>query len=500
MKKIFKTLLFTIIFITIMSIYSIVNAASASLSASTKSITVGKSVTITVKSIAATTNLKISGAVSGSIQNINMDGENETKTKTYTFTPSKAGTYTVKLNGDITDENGTTSDVNDSITITATEATNTNNNTSTGGTTTTTTTKKSTNANLSTLGVTPKEYDFSGFKADKTSYSVTVPNNVDSLKVTYKTADSKATVKVSGNTGFETGSNNNIKVVVTAEDGKTTKTYNIKVTKLATEEEKPGNIIEDNSNELYLASLKIEGIDLSPEFSKNVYSYTATLSDANINEVKVEAGANTSKAKVEITGDKNLVEGENLINILVTLDGSSKQVVYQIILTKEATEVANVGEVNITPENNQGLLSNLSGNIKLYIKIAIITVILMIVAIIIIIYLLRKENKRLNSEEIEETEDDNKANEYNVYKNDENEFRKNNDLSNNNFVESLYRQRNGNLYNEEELDEEDKQNLEEINRETDKIFRDKVEGQMVEYDNNELTAEDIEKKKKGKHF
>ena len=80
--------------------------------------------------------------------------------------------------------------------------------------------EKSNNANLSTLGVIPKEYDFSGFSKNKTSYSVTVPKNIDSLKILYKTADSNAKVKVTGNSGFEVGSNNKITVKVTAEDGK----------------------------------------------------------------------------------------------------------------------------------------------------------------------------------------------------------------------------------------------------------------------------------------
>ena len=92
------------------------------------------------------------------------------------------------------------------------------------GTTTDKPVAKSTNANLSTLGVTPKEYDFSGFKKNTLTYSVTVPYEVDSLKVLYKTEHSGAKVKVTGNYGFVVGSNNKITVKVTAEDGKTTKT------------------------------------------------------------------------------------------------------------------------------------------------------------------------------------------------------------------------------------------------------------------------------------
>ena len=59
-------------------------------------------------------------------------------------------------------------------------------------------------------GVTPKEYDFSGFSKNKTSYNVTVPKNVDSLRVFATAADSNAKVKITGNSGFEVGTNNKI--------------------------------------------------------------------------------------------------------------------------------------------------------------------------------------------------------------------------------------------------------------------------------------------------
>ena len=208
-------------------------------------------------------------------------------------------------------------------------------------------------------------------------------------------------------------------IVVTAEDG-TTKTYTIKVTKLATDEEKPGNLIDE---ELYLSSLSITGIELSPAFSKNVFSYTATLNDESVNEVTINAKANNSKAKVEITGNKNLVDGENTINIVLTLDGETEQVVYQVVLNKVVeTEDEGVIETNIegpTQYTNDS-------KIKLYILIPIVVVVLIIVAIVVLIILIVKENKRLDAEDKKYNKNDDttsKAEEYNVFENDENEFK-----------------------------------------------------------------------------
>ena len=84
--------------------------------------------------------------------------------------------------------------------------------------------------------------------------------------------------------------------------------------------------------------------------------------------------------------------------------------------------------------------------------------------------------------------------EYDVYKNDENEF-VNNDLKRDNFIESLYKQRNGSL------DDEDltgKETLEEISKQTEKIFEEKIEGQSVEYLSND-TLERRKRRGKGKH-
>lgn len=511
MKKNIKFILLTLFIWIAISAFSTVNAASATIKADKTSATVGDSVKVTVTVNAAAWNLKVSGSASGDIIGYNQDAENQTTTKTYTIDTSKAGTYTVKLSGDITDESKDTADqINKSVSISvkakettssssssnSNSSSNTNSSSNSSNSSSTTTTKeKSNNANLSTLGITPKEYDFSGFSKNKTSYSVTIPRNVDSLKVLYKTADSNAKVSVSGNSGFEVGSNNKITVKVTAEDGKTTKTYTIKVTQLAEEEEKPGNLI-DNAEELYLTSLKIEGIELTPEFAKDTYSYTATLNDASINELKIEAKANNEKANINISGNTELVVGENTINILVTLDDSETQAIYQIVLTKNESEES----IMTTEENNKPSTMNyLIEAVQGYVGVVILVIVLMVVALIVLIILLRRENKKLDDDEEDDIEFD-KTEEYNVYKNDENEF-KNNDIEKDNFIESLYKQRNGEV--EEELTEDEKETIEEIRNQTNKIFEEKeVEGQNVEYNSNEDDIENpLEKRRKrrGKH-
>ena len=129
---------------------------------------------------------------------------------------------------------------------------------------------------------------------------------------------------------------------------------------------------------------------MSPAFSKDVFSYTATLNDESINEVTVNAKANNSKAKVEITGNKNLVNGENTINIVLTLDGETEQVVYQIVLNK----IGNTEEETIETNIEVPTQYTNDSKIKLYILIPILVVILIIVAIVVLIVLIVKENKK----------------------------------------------------------------------------------------------------------
>lgn len=107
-----------------------------------------------------------------------------------------------------------------------TTKTTSNNNTTTN--TTAQSIAKSSNADLSNLGINPN--DFSGFTANKTSYSVSVPNTVKSVEVYAKAKDSKSSITGIGNIELKEGQNT-ATVTVTAEDG-TTKTYTITITKL----------------------------------------------------------------------------------------------------------------------------------------------------------------------------------------------------------------------------------------------------------------------------
>ncbi|OFW79260.1 MAG: hypothetical protein A2201_00395, partial [Alicyclobacillus sp. RIFOXYA1_FULL_53_8] len=98
----------------------------------------------------------------------------------------------------------------------------------------------STNANLSSLTLSSGTLTPT-FASGTFSYTANVSNSVSSVNVTPTVADATATVKVNGTTTTSGGAasvplsvgSNTIKVVVTAQDGTTTQTYTVTVTRAA---------------------------------------------------------------------------------------------------------------------------------------------------------------------------------------------------------------------------------------------------------------------------
>ena len=166
--------------------------------------------------------------------------------------------------------------------------------------------KQSSNASLINLGMNPN--DFKGFKPGTYTYNVTVPNDVESVNVYAKTQDTKARITSGiGNHNLDIG-NNNINVIVTAEDG-STQTYTINVTR----EEKAEEVVEDNptsqieQNEYDLKKLEIKGYKLSPEFSGNTYEYKLNV-NSDVTELEVITEGLNDKINIEVVGNTDLKE------------------------------------------------------------------------------------------------------------------------------------------------------------------------------------------------
>ena len=426
MKSINTKFLVVVIFIfifSVMMITSISYAASFTATSSNTNIKVGDTVTITVKADNAAGMYKINVDDPDSILTIS-SGEIsefiENESTQIVFKANKAGVAKITASPeDMTDTENSNNAVktgSKTFTINVTEKTTSSNNSSNEGNSSTT---KSSDATLRTLGVRPEDYDFDDFSENKTSYNVTVPYDVDKLDViAVANAGNKAKISISGNKNLKVGSSNNIYVVVTAEDG-TKKTYTIKVTKLAKEDEKEGNLIGDNEenneenketieNELKLDSLTVKNFTLNPEFSSDIYSYAIDIdmNEIDVDKLELEYSANSDNAKIEVIGNENLKEGENIITIMVSSEESDNTAIYQIVVNKinSSTEIANL-DMNDNNTINK-------------IKIIVISVFVgMIILIIGLIILIHFREKKLNEEFI-----DNNNKEEGTTKNNENKM------------------------------------------------------------------------------
>ena len=154
-------------------------------------------------------------------------------------------------------------------------------------------------------------------------YTLNVANDVDKIEVTAATEDEKSKFEIAGNEELKVGENT-ILVTVTAEDGTTT-IYQIKVTKAAPEG-------------LKLTKLEIKDYELSPKFKSEVFEYKLTVTKSDKLDIITEASE--EKATVEIIGNTEFEDGDNLITIMVKSEDGTETVTYQITVTKKEAVVA----------------------------------------------------------------------------------------------------------------------------------------------------------------
>jgi uncharacterized repeat protein (TIGR02543 family) len=180
------------------------------------------------------------------------------------------------------------------------------------------------------------------FASGTTSYTTSVPFTTTSLTVTPTLLDSAASVKVNGN-AVASGSasagialavgSNTISVVGTAQDGSTTATYTLTITRAAA------------ANVATLSALSLSSASLTPGFSSSTPSYTVnvayavsaltvtpTLSDTNAS-VKVNGNAVISG---NASGSIALGVGSNSINVLVTAQDGTSTGTYAITVVRAA--------------------------------------------------------------------------------------------------------------------------------------------------------------------
>jgi len=198
----------------------------------------------------------------------------------------------------------------------------------------------STDATLSALTLSAGDID-PAFASGTTSYTLTTSS--DATTITPSANDANTTVTING-TAVASGAasasiplavgDTAVSIVVTAEDGTSTTTYTVTVTR------EPAV-----SNNADLSSLSLSTGSLTPAFASATLAYTASVGFANT-AINVTPTLSDANASVTVNGALvssgaastaiNLDEGENTITLVVLAEDSTTIQTYTVVVTRQA--------------------------------------------------------------------------------------------------------------------------------------------------------------------
>ena len=189
------------------------------------------------------------------------------------------------------------------------------------------------------------------FASGTTAYTASVGHAVTETTVTaMASAGAVYVVKLNGVVdedgivGLVVGSGNVIAVVVTAQDGQTTQTYTVTVTRAG-------------SADATLSALSLSGVTLTPAFAAGTTAYTTSVAHG-VTETTVTASASDGNASVEVTpegaddqtvGDQvALAVGETTISVEVTAQDGQTTRTYSVTVMRAGSSEASLGALSLS--------------------------------------------------------------------------------------------------------------------------------------------------------
>jgi uncharacterized repeat protein (TIGR02543 family) len=214
------------------------------------------------------------------------------------------------------------------------------------------------------------------FASGTTSYTVSVDNLTTGIRITPTRNEANASITINGvdtwNSTFNTYStwipdlvvgSNTITVVVTAQNGTTTRTYTVAVTRAAAA----------SSSDSTLSALTVSSgtsVSLSPTFASGTTSYTASVGNST-SSITVTPTRNQANASITVNGTSvtsgsasgsiNLSVGSNTITVVVTAQNASTST-----YTVTVTRAAQANNTNTVTWNGQGATTASSGGSATY--------------------------------------------------------------------------------------------------------------------------------------
>ena len=189
------------------------------------------------------------------------------------------------------------------------------------------------------------------FATGTTAYTASVGHGVTETTVAASASDANASVEVKLNGEVDqdgvvplmVGAGNVITVIVTAQDGETSQTYTVTVTRAG-------------SADATLSALSLSGVTLSPAFASGTEAYTASLGHA-VMETTVSASASDANASVEVKlngvvdqdGVVGLAVGSgNVIAVVVTAQDGEMMQTYSVTVTRAGSSEASLSALSLS--------------------------------------------------------------------------------------------------------------------------------------------------------
>ncbi|MGO4547976.1 cadherin-like beta sandwich domain-containing protein [Paenibacillus sp. 2TAB23] len=208
-------------------------------------------------------------------------------------------------------------------------------------------------ATLSGLTISPGSFNET-FATGTTAYTANVANSVNTISITPTVSDNSATLKINGISSVS-GSTygpiplnvgpNTITTVVTAQDGVTTSSYSIVVTRAP-------------SSAATLSGLTISPGSFNETFASGTTTYTASVAN-NVAEINVIPTVSDSTASLKVNGETSvsgsvygpipLEVGPNTITTVVTAQDGVTTRSYSIVVTRAPSSAATLSGLSISP-------------------------------------------------------------------------------------------------------------------------------------------------------
>lgn len=168
-------------------------------------------------------------------------------------------------------------------------------------------------------------------KFNKETYEYTTSiTDITELTVNANATDANSKIMISENYKALVKGENEIKIVVTAEDGVTKKTYVVKVTlKLTPTEEE---LVKANAD---LKTLVVENFDI--EYNKDIKKYNLSV-PYETKKINILAEAENPNANIQMEGTTTLKVGRNTIKVIVKSEDTQNINTYVITVTREEEE------------------------------------------------------------------------------------------------------------------------------------------------------------------